>query len=83
MKIRDLHASVNGDDTVIVLPSGGLEILSDNGKALFTMHIEKNVLHISSGSFCKHEGEILEDSFVLRPVASNRIDLIKVKHISV
>lgn len=77
MRIRDLHAQLDGDDTVIVLPSGGLEIVADDGRALFIINLDDNVLSISGGSFCKHKDKRLENHFFVKPVASNKIDLIK------
>ena len=89
MKIRDLFATLNKDKTVtqavmyelmpdIELPSGGLEVVGDDGRALFSLKLDGNVLHISAGSVCRQsDGTLLDDRFVISPVAANCVDIIK------
>lgn len=77
MKVRDSHARINGQFETITMPSGGIDILSDCGRILFSIDIKDNVLHISGGSVCKHNGRLLDDRFVISPRASNCVDLIK------
>lgn len=77
MKIRDLHAKVNGNTDVFTMTSGGLEIMADDGKTLFSMRLVGNTLMLSAGSTCKHAGMILDDSFVIKPRAANCVDIVK------
>lgn len=77
IKIRDLEAQLNGDDEVICMPSGGLEIVGDDGKILFTITLKGNVLRVDGGNICRHEGKILDNEFLIEPRASNYINLIK------
>ena len=79
MKIRDSFAILNADKTVTELPSGGLEVVGDDGRALFSLKLDGNVLCISAGSVCRQsDGTLLDDRFVIRPVADNCVDIIKV-----
>lgn len=80
MKIRDLHATLNGNKEITELPSGGLEIIADDGRPLFSIRLQDNVLYVSSGMVCKHNGVMLDDSFVISPRAANCVDLVKVEY---
>lgn len=80
MKIRDLHATINGNKETFTMPSGGIEIVADDGKTLFSIRQEGNDLLLSSGQSCKNNGELLRDDFVIKPRASNCVGIIKVKY---
>jgi len=81
MKIRDSHAILNGDKTTYTLPSDGLEIISDDGKTLFQIRLEKGaIISVWSGDYCRHEGKVFEDRFLMRPHSSNVVDFLKVEH---
>jgi hypothetical protein len=77
MKIRDLHATVNGIDKITEFPSGGIEIVADDGRTLFSIRLEGNILLIAAGHVCKHGDVLLDDRFFIRPRAANCVDLIK------
>lgn len=76
MLIRDSMAQVNGDDTVTKIPSGGLEILGDNGRTLYSINLtEDGGLDISIGSICNYEGIMLDNVIYIEPRASNKVFL--------
>jgi hypothetical protein len=77
MKIRDSHATVNGHDEVFEMPSGGVDIIADDGQSLFSISLDGNVLRVAINNICKHEEKILDDHFVVKPVASNCANLIR------
>jgi len=79
MKIRDGNAVINGDKTEHELPSGGLEIIADDGRStLFSVNLRKDgTLRIDAGTYCKHGGKILEDRILIKPEASNVVSIIR------
>lgn len=77
MKVRDLKAQVNGCNEVTVMPSGGLEVVADDGNTLFEITLKGGVLRVSGGGFCQHGGLIYDHTISVKPVASNRLDIIK------
>ncbi len=81
MNTRDLHAKVNGREEVIIFPSGGLEILADDGKTLFSVRLEGNELIITGGNMCNHKGNLLDDTFVIKPRSPNCVNLVKVEYV--
>ena len=81
MKIRDAHARINGDETAYEMPSGGINIIADDGNTLFSIDLKDNVLSIESGHVCKHGGRILDDSYSIKPRASNLIIITKDEYI--
>lgn len=80
MKIRDAHASINGSSEFFEMPSGGLDILSEDGRPLFGLRIKDNVLHLNAGHTAKINGVIYEETFVIKPLASNCVEIIKNKY---
>lgn len=81
MRIRDAHATINGDKTEYAMPSGALDIIADDGKDLFSIALsDDGSIRISAGAFCKHGGVILEDRLYVRPVASNVVTIHKPKY---
>lgn len=76
--VRDSHATIKGDRTQHEFPSGGIEILASDGRALFNIYLmDDGSLDISAGNVCEHKGKVLDDRFLIKPVASNRVTLIK------
>lgn len=71
MKIRDAHATINGDKTIFECPSGSLQIIADDGRTLFEIGLENGQLRVSAGNYCRHCGVLLSDGFVIAPCASN------------
>jgi hypothetical protein len=71
MKIRDSSAIINGDSTVLEMPSGGLEIVSSDGRTLYSLNLEGGQLRIMSGSVCKHNDTFLNDKLVVLPKSIN------------
>jgi len=70
--IRDSHATINRDPATVEMPSGGLEIIADDGRTLFSLRLTpEGVLDLSAGSFCKHEGKIFDDRLLIAPRSSN------------
>ena len=77
MQIKDLHASVNGDDTVFTLPSDGLTILSDDGRPLFVVRLNKSdgSIILSSGGFTTYKNKLLDVSIAIKPLSKDQIAL--------
>lgn len=76
MKIRDGHATLNGDKTEHEMPSGEVEIIADDGRTLLCIRLEKDgTLDVSAGVFCKHGGNLLDDRLEIRPRACNRVTI--------
>jgi hypothetical protein len=79
--VRDSFATLNGDGKVITMPSGGLEIVAEDGRTMFEISLKGNVLHVSGGCVCKFaDGKLYDDRFMIRPVAGNCVDLVKNKY---
>lgn len=78
MKIRDSHATLNGDETTHDLPSGGLQIVAGDGRSLYEVILLKTgVLQIRMGMVCRHGGKLLDDTLLIKPVASNVVEIIR------
>lgn len=74
MKIRDMHSTLSGDKTEYTMPSGGLQIIADDGRTMFTVRLAKEGhIEVSGGSFCKHGGKILDDLLIVEPRACNLV----------
>ncbi len=81
MKIRDSHATINGDKTEYEMPSGGLEIIASDGKTLFSINLNQDgSIRVDAGSYCRHNGAILEDRFRIAPVAANVVAIFKLEN---
>ncbi|MCG3176963.1 MAG: hypothetical protein MOGMAGMI_01927 [Candidatus Omnitrophica bacterium] len=81
MKVRDSFAVINGDTAIIEMPSGGLEIVADDGHALFALRLTKDgTLEVSGGNTCKHGGELLEERLQIEPRACNLVYVRKSKY---
>ena len=76
MKIRDAHAAVSGDMTEYGIPSNGLEIIADDGRTLFSVWLAKDgSLRVTAGHHCSHGGKFLDDTFKIKPISTNLIEL--------
>ncbi len=74
MRLRDLHATLSSDTTEYVMPSGGIQIIADDGRSLFDIRLSKEGhIEVSSGHFCKHAGKVLDDYMRIEPRACNLI----------
>jgi hypothetical protein len=76
VKIRDSFATISDDKTEYEMPSGGLEIIADDGRQLFSITLQNDgAIEISSGGgFCKHAGVMTESSpLIITARASNCI----------
>jgi hypothetical protein len=77
MKIRDSHATINGDDTQYEMPSGGCDIIADDGKTLLSFCLQDGGIRIHAGQVTRHGGKILDDCLLVKPHASNCIIIIR------
>lgn len=82
MMCRDQHATINGKPEEITVFPNGIEILAEDGKALFDIDLlEDGSIEISGGNFCKFKGKLLDDNFKIQPLAYNRIKLVRNEHV--
>ncbi len=78
MKIRDSHASINNDKTEYEMPSGGLDIIADDGRTLFSIRQQADgSIEVHSGSFAKHNGKLLHDRLEIRPRSANNVIIFR------
>lgn len=83
MKIRDNHATLNGDKTVFTMPSGGLEIINENGDTLFGINLNPDgSLKINAGQFCWHNGTLFNEILLVQPVATNVITVSRIIYLT-
>lgn len=76
MRIRDANATLNGDKTEFNLKSGALEIIAKDGRKLFGIELMKDgSIKVDAGHICAHAGKVFEDSLLVRPIASSRIQI--------
>ena len=76
MRIRDAHAAISGDMTEYGIPSNGLEIIADDGRTLFSVSLANDgVLRVTAGHHCSHAGKVFDDTFKIKPIATNLIEL--------
>lgn len=74
MKVVDLHSRLNGEDEIIEFPSGGMSILGDDEKELFSVSLnDAGQLEISTNVFCKYNGVIMDTGISVRPRSSNHL----------
>ncbi len=72
MRIRDGHATLNGDKSEHVIPSGIVHIIADDGQRLFGITLNKDgTIRVDFGNVCKHGGTVLDDRGCIIPIASN------------
>jgi len=80
MRIRDAHAILNGCKDTFECPSGGLDIIADDDRTMFSVKLEPSgELSVWSGTYCNHKGKILSDHFVIVPHASNVVHFRKLE----
>lgn len=80
LKIRDGHATVNGDKTEYTMPSGCLDIIAEDGRALFCITLaDDGGVDISASGHCRHMKTVLEDVLLLQPRSSNVIRVYRHK----
>lgn len=61
-----------------VMPSGGLDIIADDGRALLSLSLNKDgSIHVSAAGHCKHNGQVLDESILVQPRATNCFDIIR------
>lgn len=78
MKLRDSHATLSNDKTEYVMPSGGVQIIADDGRTLFDITLNKDgTIRVGAGHVCKHNGELLDDRILIHPIASNCVNLVR------
>lgn len=77
MKIRDSHATLNGDKTEHVMPSGGLDVISDDGKALVIIIETELGIQVRVVGNIKHNGKVLDDQMRIAPKASNVVEIFR------
>ena len=82
MIVRDSYSELNNDKKTYEFQSGEVEIVAEDGRALFSI-IPKNdsSVYISSGPFCKHGGTIFDKSLKIMPVATNAIIISREEYI--
>jgi hypothetical protein len=81
MRVRDSYATLNGDKTETVMPSGGLEIIADDGRALYDIRLNNDgSLHVSVCMVCKHGGVVLDDKPLISLQAANCFNVIRPKY---
>lgn len=81
MKIRDSHATINGDPTEYEMPSGSLDIIAEDGRSLFSIReLEGGVVEIHSGCVTKHGGVLLDDRMYVIPRSSNQVFIQRPKY---
>lgn len=73
--VRDSMTTINGNDDKIEMPSHGMEILANDGNALFSVYIrDDGGIEISTGVSCvKHCGKILDGAVIVQPMSANRV----------
>jgi hypothetical protein len=81
MRVRDSFATLNGDKTETVMPSGGLEIIADDGRTLYSINLNKDgSLRVSVDMVCKHGDVVLDDRPLISPWAANCFNVIRPKY---
>lgn len=77
MKIRDRNATLYGDETCYVMPSGGLEVVGEDGRTLFSIELEDGILKVQTGTACKHGGKVLDNRLVVIPHSANYVSIAR------
>jgi len=77
VKIRDKHATINGDKTIYEMPSGGIEVIGDDGKTLFIVSESDGRLEVAVSSVMKHKGKLFDDRITVEPKSANRIYCVR------
>lgn len=69
MIVRDIHATLNGDETVFEAPSGGIQVVGANGRTTIEIREHED----GSITINSHESGI-----VILPHASNNVTIRKI-----
>lgn len=78
MKIRDGHATINGDTTEYEMPSGSIDIIAEGGKTLMRVSLQKDgSVRVSAGHVCKRGDVVLDDKLLIHPLACNVIEITR------
>jgi hypothetical protein len=81
MKIRSSIPLDNGGNSEeIDINCDSIDIVNEQGKALFSVRLVGSTLEVSGGDHCKHEGELLGSGITIKPVANNFVKIIKDKN---
>lgn len=60
------------------MPSGALEILADDGRALFEISfLGTGSISVRVCGLCRHADKILDDTMLIKPVVSNVVEIIR------
>lgn len=76
MKIRDRFAGIS-DDSVVLNFENGIQIVADDGRTLFDIHLNGGCLVVNGGDDCVFEGKNLEGRLFMKPHSSNQITVFK------
>lgn len=76
MKVRDGYANLNGTGETFEFKD--IQILTENDQVMFDIRQDEDgTLHVTAGNTCKFNGRLLDDKFVIQPIAVNKVKLIK------
>jgi len=76
--IRDGYATLNGNKETFEMPSGNLDIITEDGRNLFGVRLNKDgSIEVSAGDVCKVDGVLLDDQLRIKPIACNVVQLRK------
>lgn len=72
MIIRDTY----GERKLTSVQGDCIEIMAEDGRELFSVELkEDGSIYVRASSFCKFNGEVLDTSLIVKPVASNLISV--------
>ena len=79
LKVRDGFATINGDDTVYTLPSGCLEIVSENYPPLLSMSLMPDGagVTIHFNGVVKVGKRLLGSQLRIRVISSNAVEIYR------
>lgn len=68
-------------DEIHVLPSNEFDILADDDRPLFTIHVlDDGAITIEAGMVAKHDGVILSEQITIQPNDSRRISIRRIEY---
>lgn len=80
IRLRDGYAVINGDDSVIEMPSDTIQILADKD-TLISVRLQKDgTILISSGGVCRHNGGTVDDTLLIKPISSTKIEITRPRY---
>lgn len=80
MKIRDMHATLSDDKTEYEMPSGGLDILADDGRVLFCIIQNGDKIEITTSCICKQGNKLLDRGMTITPRYINSIEISRAEY---